>query len=398
MKNTDILHKFIANNYDLESLEAKLNELNDIINKLKESPVFNMSLASKELFHSNFFVWLLNSKKIKGQDKFLRALFPEIPKGDLSDCSVKREAKNLDIWIKLTKVNYNIVIENKVKSIPNKTQLEKYSAALEKIKNLSAKETTCALLSLTKPDFDLDQLNLNLSGYNWQWVSYEKLSQTLEELSSEDAYEQSLITDYKKFIEHLCELQKKCKELWRDERELLRYGGKIYDYFKEIRMHDIYEKWRMETLKLKIKEKIGPDYDDKLIEISTRYTHQQGLLNIYPTSLNSDQDSYFYKIQIQGNKLCQALQIGKPKEEETIFERADDCLKKGQWFLSSDRKPLPERNQKTRTSGIHGFCKYGDTFAYRYENLNEFKNLDAFERIKEFYNNLLDKPNPDLTT
>ncbi len=371
MKNT-------ANNYDLESLK-------DIRKKLKESPVFNMSLASKELFHSNFFAWLLESKKIMGKDEFLRALFPEIPKGDLSACSVEREAKNLDIWIELTIIDYNIVIENKVKSIPNKAQLEKYSAAFKKIKKLSAKKTTCILLSLTEPDFDLAQSNLNPDEYSWRWVSYEKLSQSLKELSSEQAYEQSLVTDYIKFIEHLCELQKKCNELWRDESKLLHYGGEFYDEFKEIRMHDIYEKWRMETLKIKLKEKIGPDYDDKLIKISTRYTNQQGLLNIYPSSLDSNPDSYFYKIQIQGNQLRQALEIGTPKEKETIFKRAKDCLENHQWFLSSDGKDLPERKQKTRDLETYGFCKYGNTFAYRYEE------LDKFERIKELYKDLLDK-------
>ena len=31
--------------------------MNDIIKNLKESPLYNLSLANKELFHSNFIAW-----------------------------------------------------------------------------------------------------------------------------------------------------------------------------------------------------------------------------------------------------------------------------------------------------------------------------------------------------
>ena len=77
-------------------------ELEKVVNNLKASPLFNMSLGSKELFHSNFLAWLLeisiNSNNIDIK-LFLKLLFPEVEKNDLIVSSVVREFKNFDLFI-----------------------------------------------------------------------------------------------------------------------------------------------------------------------------------------------------------------------------------------------------------------------------------------------------------
>ena len=45
------------------------------VEKLKKSPVFAMSLGSKELFHSNFWAFLMEHKDYKA---LLYSLFPEL--------------------------------------------------------------------------------------------------------------------------------------------------------------------------------------------------------------------------------------------------------------------------------------------------------------------------------
>ena len=124
---------------------VKKNMLSELSNEayqyLEKSPMFKLSLSSKELFHSNFLDWLSNVKpdafkkligKMAGLDNYT---WPEVWR-------VKREYNNFDLCI----VAYDqykdnndekiddeedfrimFIIENKVKSIPYKEQLSRYS-------------------------------------------------------------------------------------------------------------------------------------------------------------------------------------------------------------------------------------------------------------------------------
>lgn len=117
-------------------------DFNNCIKELKSSTMFYMSLGSKELFHSNFLHWL----SIIDMDYFLKVIrslsgvtnsfWWEDPKKYKID--VRREDKNFDlsIWVldnckdkkneKEEKWIPVLVLENKMKSLPYREQLEKY--------------------------------------------------------------------------------------------------------------------------------------------------------------------------------------------------------------------------------------------------------------------------------
>ena len=102
-----------------------------ILEELNKNPMFRLSLGSKELFHSNFlaFLWEQN------HEAFLELLndlcSSLINVNDLlskKELTLDREKENFDICIhhkegKGKKEIYDIIIENKVKSIPYKEQL-----------------------------------------------------------------------------------------------------------------------------------------------------------------------------------------------------------------------------------------------------------------------------------
>ena len=72
-----------------------------IIEKLKASPLFNLSLASKELFHSNFLYWLWSNK---GTKSIFINIIESWSKYKLEDqwwenAEVNREFLNLDLCI-----------------------------------------------------------------------------------------------------------------------------------------------------------------------------------------------------------------------------------------------------------------------------------------------------------
>lgn len=95
---------------------------------LKASPMFQLSLSSRELFHSNFIAWLI--------DKYPACIGEIFPTrfAVFNELSVQREKHNLDLLVTFKtedRVNGMIVIENKVKDAPRLDQLEGYQQKLE---------------------------------------------------------------------------------------------------------------------------------------------------------------------------------------------------------------------------------------------------------------------------
>ena len=106
-------------------------DFNGAINFLTKSLIYQMSLGSKELFHSNVWAYLLENDII-----FLKVFLPdfEFDKYLNDKYQVFREKENRDIIIYLENKNgdkEHIVIENKIKSLPRIDQLEKYTENIE---------------------------------------------------------------------------------------------------------------------------------------------------------------------------------------------------------------------------------------------------------------------------
>lgn len=94
------------------------NYINKII-ELKSSPIFNLSLSSKELFHSNFIAWICDNYPNEFGNILINKFNLDVECKEI--ISTKREAKNLDLIIEFKSIK--LIIENKVKSVPNKDQL-----------------------------------------------------------------------------------------------------------------------------------------------------------------------------------------------------------------------------------------------------------------------------------
>lgn len=121
--------------------------MDTFVEKLNNNPIFQLSLSSKELFHSNFLAWLAEDKNTRGIFNQLMKVWLNDPKWEFNEeeMMVKREYKNFDFCICEKVRNYHkkkegeedqeekyipgaiiFVLENKFKSLPYKEQLEKY--------------------------------------------------------------------------------------------------------------------------------------------------------------------------------------------------------------------------------------------------------------------------------
>ena len=142
-------------------MENKIKDDNSAYDYLKTSPMFKLSLSSKELFHSNFLEWLSNVDQGAFKRLILDMAGIEVDYVWPEVWRVRREYNNFDLCI----VAYDqygknedekidddddfrilFVIENKVKSIPYKEQLERYTWEAEAKNNAYWKNRGSALL------------------------------------------------------------------------------------------------------------------------------------------------------------------------------------------------------------------------------------------------------------
>ena len=301
---------------------------------LRNSPMFQLSLSSKELFHSNLLAWL-------AEDPDTRNLFVEVLKlfgledslpEKLADgirgneYMVLREYKNFDFCICEKLKNWKekpgeeeyvpgrvvLVLENKFKSIPYEAQLKGYEDAVhdtlnpEGMKNnaksqyyeknkdevqkklskkyeqlydlYSIKDVNChfVLLTLSKEVCGLN-VGQNCKFGNWHVVSYKEYAEVLKDKTIKNNFKHEIIYDYADYVYKFCDyIYPKLQVL--DSNDLLEKKWKevlCSDIgLRSIRMDDIWQKLVANIVLKKLRAK-GVDEglveDDSKVEGDSEY-------------------------------------------------------------------------------------------------------------------------------
>ena len=147
---------------------TKNNQNNDTLNEIKKSPMFNMSLCSREDFFSAFIVWFLNID-IKNNIKIW---------GEDFECSEDARAireyqsgghcrYDIAIINKNNKITH--IIENKVKCIVQSEQLKKYNEQAD------IKEAEKILLTFMSEKREFD---------GWKKITYKELYSNYKKLNT----------------------------------------------------------------------------------------------------------------------------------------------------------------------------------------------------------------------
>lgn len=361
----------------------------DIIKQkqLSQSPMFQLSLSSKELFHSNFIYWLgVNYTDI------LNSVLQKVCKDDSLDIShlhLYREKDNFDLsWWNVTgdkKEEVKIIVENKIKSIPNKNQLDRYMQ----------KGEYHVLLSLVR-DFP----NRDLIEKCWKIIHYDDLANALIEQIRNNAiaddYHQNLIKDYCQSIKLLSD------EV--NERKLEYSSSFLPDskQSRELRINDLKEKLRFSQMAIKLSHKLQkkgfePMHDvyrdemfsakfkpsPKAVFINFGMTRSLGLLEIKVKA----SENLAYVVQIQGEQYRHALELYNTQNNENANWAKFAVAAQRSWFLriNPDDKPFnlvgklddseieiyPIKNSKNKV-----FNKYGSEFLYQSVKIQKNMTVD----------------------
>lgn len=231
--------------------------------RLKENPIYALSLGSRELFHSNFLKWMFDKYPLM-VGVLIEGCKPEDgfePKNTV----VAREEKNLDLIVRFKAGDalQAIVIEVKVKDAPRLDQLKKYDDKIEEhFKSDSARKVHKVLLSLVAPP----------KNSTWGYLSFSTLGASIRAfLSGSDVSNDDRVI-IKGYADLCCDLGELVLEVIKFDQVTRDYfypkpgedetATRVDDDLKEVRFLDTINKHRAS----KLSDKIESEFEFKCIK------------------------------------------------------------------------------------------------------------------------------------
>lgn len=402
--------------------------IEEICDDLSNNFLFQASLGSKELFHSNMLAWLLEQPNIDGKLAALE-LFGKIvleidsfPKIDFSKnvdeelYSIKREENKIDLTIrwKENETSKYIYIENKMKSIPTIEQLIEYN---DKIKDENNFKLILTPFESTKSkEFkEIDWINIT---YEKHIITFLEECKKIKFFKDEDKEKKvriiMFIDLYVGLIRNTLEI---CKKLNINDENKLRAIPLYYFYdnsnielrkIKKIRFNDFILKLVHEIIAKIIKQNLKAG--DKEI-IRGDFSRAEGITDVKISVHQEESFNQYIILQLQGLNLRYGTEVifnkkKKKEKDNTNWNKlipeetnrnirfAKILYEKKLWFFEDrNNKTLLKGNGKSPTLKIESAEKNAfnsftnDTFIYMNRKIDSFR----MKNISEWINLIVDE-------
>lgn len=294
--------------------------MENLIDKLKNNPLHYMSLGSKELFHSNFWAWLIDYNK-----RFVECFFPGFDVNNINRVAREEGKRDVTIW---TKDNKAYVIENKFKSIPTFEQLENYQNKLGVLFEQG-------ILTGIYDNGVLSKVN---SG-KWRFLSYKEIAGQIRRIlksteNDKDMFEYQLID---KYIDYLQDLDNILTDyLMQYQKELIQSSSLAFNKMEDLKLGDLCKKLNMQMFlkdvnSIDISSQL--DLKDIVWEADTDFTRKESLISCRLKV--KDIDNYTtleIGVQIQGNQYRRFFSKCSPSIDKTDDELDIRFLIENNWF------------------------------------------------------------------
>ena len=346
--------------------------MDTFVEKLNNNPIFQLSLSSKELFHSNFLAWL-------AEDKNTQALFKKILSTWLgedtfdynTDCmEIKREYKNFDFSICEKIINdkesktgrIRLVLENKFKSIAYKAQLDNYKKKVDALNEEADKAQCKAKLKLNSAKFEnwkgnaklpktkyilltlaenfLDKEAVKQSG--WIIVTYADYSKTLHDNLDlvKDKFYKELLEKYCEFIDAFYTYTNNCLEQikYTDKWEILKNED-----FSTLRCNDIWQKLVMHQCALqlakKLEKKFGKDFQPTIVTSDQEIWGENG---------NENKDKLFMRVSYYHGEALLELKYLIPQKGIFVLQQQGNHPLRAGFLDMLSKKPKYSKKHDTK--------------------------------------------------
>jgi hypothetical protein len=398
--------------------ELNMSEIERIAENLKNNFLFQASLGSKELFHSNMLAWILEQKNKEGKDgefEVLKIFMKDVLNIEIplirneQEIKIAREENKIDLTIKWKMGDdLNLVfIENKMKSIPTKEQLEKYDNIIPN------HDHPRFLLTLTKSSLEYG---------NWKNRTYIAHIIPFLEKIKDNTFEKEKLTNIKMVIEQYITFLKVQNEILiylnLDKSES--FKNRHYDFYsknavetneenedgngdqkhymthvRSLRLHDLVLKLAHSNLSNLLDEAFQ-NHNLKEYHFHTNFTNSTGITSVRTRLFERKNEKEQSKnkfidigIQLQGNQFRHYLSSSSNIKEKNI-EMATELFNKRIWFhdlitkktllgygRSKFLKHIKDTNEQPRI-----FCEYNKgAFLYFYEDIYQDDKIPSIEEI-----------------
>ena len=308
------------------------NELLTLRNKIENTLNYQLSLSDLELYHSNLFAIVLEKSGFINHKFFSDVI--DINK-KYTDLKVYREKKSIDLTIEVTdeeSQTHVIFIENKVKSLPDESQLIGYSEKDPNAKGI--------LLSLVKPGFKLSD--------SWFRRSYGELIEYYNDLLEKvDETFRLFLIDY---IEYMKNVEKFIEKISYSESYFLEESNN--EVLDGMRLRSVIEKIHYVNLQNMISDLGYKTYSGRI-----RGGHHFGIdLPIEGTTSSFD-------IQIQGNQYRHKVNFSlEDKAKLGDLERICDSIKEKTclYHFNLEDNPILEKSASKKKWKMYDKKDYYD--------------------------------------
>ena len=308
------------------------NELLTLRNKIENTLNYQLSLSNLELYHSNLFAVVLEKSEFIDHKFFSNVI--DINK-KYTDLKVYREKNSIDLTIEVIDEDRKtrvIFIENKVKSLPGKDQLVRYSEKDSNAKGI--------LLSLVKPGFELPD--------SWFRRSYGELIEYYSDLLDkvDDTFRLFLI-DYIEYMKNVEEFIEKIS--YGESYFLEESNNKVLE---GMRLRSVIETIHYANLQNKIADLGYKTYSGRI-----RGAHHFGI-NLPVEGITSSFD-----IQIQGDQYRHKINFSiEDKERLGELERICEIIKEETclYNFNLEENPILEKSSSRKKWKTYGKKDYYD--------------------------------------
>ena len=349
------------------------------VESLIKSPVFALTLGSKELSHSNFWAWLIEQKDENCKHPFIEVFVPGFYKKGYSFHQVLREYKNRDISIYYyekkpgkTSKRKCLIIENKIKSIPTEKQLLDYEESVDQSgEGEFVGGILTGLLNTLKPK----------PLPNWNFMSYSEIARKIRQINKTFLSDNhDIIEQYASVIDNISDLIEKHLD---DSKNM--YFLKAPDDLQFIRLGDIFLKLKAEMIKKEFEGKIASlkitskKWGQPIVE--TTFNRGKATISVIYVwrektgKKDESKEKARLGVQLEGNQFRiyggPGFAQSKLKSENKLAEALLNCG----WFEPYDKKTI----RKKATSMKKEFCKYNTQnylHEYQYWDINDNMEID----------------------
>lgn len=361
--------------------------MNDNKNYLKNSLIFQMSLGSKELFHSNVWAWLME------KDSRIINVFFDVDLARYKVDSVLREYHKRDIVVELEELSshrkYYLLLENKIKSLPTREQLDRYTDMLDGRELLGA--TFTGLVNPFRENPQIKNREKKITAV-WRFARYDKIADGIEKIvAASDCFS----GDKKQQIGEYCEIIRRMDKVLSEELEKAKNRLAYENGLTELRINDLFVKLKGATfidyMNEEERKKELPNVDGYDLYIAQSFHNGKATLDFRYTNWKDEKTPWLTMgIQLEGKQYRRVAERGdlkgaKPRDIYHEFEQ------KG-WFDGTFDKQNNRAvfGKPTSMAGRQAerFNKYmgeNSAFVYQYYDITEECNgyEELFASLKE---------------